>query len=156
MRYLKEEPFLDIEGKPLTIRAKEVNGAAQIVEETRGSLFKLILAGYQPTQEFHLSPEEQRLLNRVIDTFEKQPAQEGHFAVEDADWGVMQRVVNHAAPMLVGKLTRLSPVIVDMVKDMPKELPSATKAKADAALIAEAAKQTMNGAAAKPELSVVK
>lgn len=118
MRYLPEEPFITVVGKPFRIQG--VKGTAEDKEEASNSdMLHWLLSMYTPQHGGHLVVGDIRKLNRVIETLEGEP-EDGLYWIEDADFEVAEKV---AVSMALALTPRNAPLIEDLLSACKKERP---------------------------------
>lgn len=120
MHYILEKEFETILRTPFRMenpkgRTKEVIDKAYVSD-----VLHWLLSGYRPMPDrgIVLDVNQLRRLNRVVDILEAVP-EDGHFALEDADWETVKLVATNMAIMLS---PRNAPIIEDLFNSAPTSI----------------------------------
>lgn len=112
MRYIAEGPFVNHQGKPITLQG-DVNGTSE--HATIGWVLNMLMSnvsGYQPV----LNIPEYRIFNKVMDTLEQGPDDEGFYSFEDEHFKLLEKICLQLAPKLI---FRHSPSVEDLLTQAP-------------------------------------
>ena len=109
MKHIKEGPFLDRKGEQVVMPTTEP------IDCTVGWLLAFVAYTYRPTQAYAMQQADVRRYGRALDILEADPT-DGYYAFEDADFAVLQKVVNTMAPLnLIPQVFRNSPELEDLL-----------------------------------------
>ncbi len=124
MKFIKQEPFLDYEGNPITIGDDSHNA-------TNGEMLALVAGRYTPITATQTSPglllenEGDIAKLRKARVILEGKAEDGYYTLEDADFDMLKRVVNFMVlrmPLLLWSAPEISVMFQEATSRLPKEL----------------------------------
>jgi len=118
MRYLKDKEFKTALHTPFKMQNPKGSFGETKERATISDVIHWLLSSYQPSPRdgFVLNIQEIRRLNRIIDTLEREPNDDGFYMMEDVDWQTAKRVASEMAVILT---PRNAPIIEDIFDEMP-------------------------------------
>ena len=124
MRYLKEGPFLNRKGQPITINLRSPQQDDQRGELSVSLYLKIVLEAYTPSRELQLTMGEWRRCQAILDILDAGINETGWFSFEDSDYAIMEKTVTSIVMHMVAlELVQNGPQLVDLLQDAPHELP---------------------------------
>ena len=116
MKYLKEAPFMAINGSQFQV----IEDSGTPVPATVGRVTRLCLERYQPQQGKMLDTGDLRWLNKAIDKLVADVPGDGYFAFEQIEFEIVRRVVGWMAPVLI---VRNAPALDDALNQASETRP---------------------------------
>ena len=116
MRYLSSEPLTL--PKPMSQGLNGLVGVNMSLPE----IAKTLLETYGPRQDFSLTIQQLRSLNKALDAFEAQP-DNGYYLLDDAEYQLIKLVLENMAPKTLVSHARNVPAILDALEASPHKRP---------------------------------
>ena len=126
MRYLKQEPLMDVRGKPFIVDpinpTDELAGPHTVI----GMVQRLVQA-HNNQSGLELSVNDYRTYARIEDILDGEPTK-GWYQFDNGDYELLEKIVTYIAPrMMRMEIARNSPAITDAVKNATNHMPEELK-----------------------------
>lgn len=126
MRYVKEELFFANSGEPFTVSIRKTEeDTIEQEQATTKSILSLVLNSYQPMQGEILNFRQTNSLNKVLDTFEDEPDEDGYFVFDEQEIENSKMVLEWTLPKSTPGIRRHQQKIYDLIGEAPSKKPEA-------------------------------
>ena len=130
VKYIKDELFLSVDGKPFKITEtdEEKGNIAEAKEASIPRMLRLVLESYENNHRYHVSkgqiistPGEVETFNRAKAILKEEPQEAGHYRLEDSDIILIQKILAWVWPIAPWFLN--GPSLEKIVREAPANIP---------------------------------
>jgi len=126
VKYLREEsPFLTEKGDPLPVPSAD---GREIENISLSQILQSCMNQYQPDRGERVTTAEWKATNKIDAVFEAGTDDDGYYAIEDADFVIMKKMVLAMNPLLMRKHSPKVEASLDAVVDKKPVLETLEKA----------------------------
>jgi len=116
MQFLKDGPFLNLRGKPVTLDGH--------LEVTIGFVIMFVMKAENPGSGLKLTNNEFREFDKALQVLEEGVNDQGYYVFEDGYFNTLKKVCSHNGPiMIMEELRRASPVLEELLGKVTARIP---------------------------------